>query len=330
MTKKNISLLLKTAITCLLIFILFWIIDWRESLQIIAGISLPMVSVLFSIMIFMIGISCLKWKIFLHARKIYVPFHHLFTLYMVGYFFNNFLPSNVGGDVARGMILGKQIKNASDSFGSVFLERFTGLLGLLILACIVFALNMKLIRIPSIGMFLCLFLVAFFVMGFLLFSERTRKIFNVIISAYPLKSIKDKLIKFLDAIYYFRNQPMVLTKAMLISFLFHFMTVINTLAVCMALDIPVSIMDLATIVPIILLIAVFPVSLNGIGVWEGSFAYFFSLIGVAPAAALSVALVLRGLNIVTSLMGGICLLFLNRLSSSDTPYQKSLADKAAE
>lgn len=322
MTKKNFSILLKTAVTCLLILLLLWIIDWRDSLRIISGITLPMVGLLFSIMFFMIGISCLKWKIFLRALKIEVPLYYLFLLYLVGYFFNNFLPSNVGGDVARGMILGKQIKNASESFSSVFLERFTGLLGLLILACLMFFLNMKLIRIPSIGVFLIVFVMAFMVVTFLMLSERSRKLFNSILNIYPLRLVKEKLLKFLDAIYYFRNQPMVLTQAMLISFLFHFLTVIYTLAVCMALDISVRFMDLATIVPIILLIAVFPVSLNGIGVWEGSFVYFFSLIGVSPEAALSVALVLRGINIVISFIGGIGLLILNKNSKSDLLYNQ--------
>lgn len=327
MKRKTFALVLKTAVTCLLVFLLLRIVDWRASLQIIGRISLPLIIVLLLVSLFMIAISCFKWQIFLRARKIHVPLYHLILLYLVGYFFNNFLPSNVGGDVARGAILGKQIKNASDSFGSVFLERFTGLLGLLILACVVFLFNMRLIRNPSIGVFLFVFLGSFVLLAFLLLSERSRKLFSAILDVYPLRLVKGRLMKFLDTIYYFRNRPMVLTQAMLVSFLFHFMTVVNTLVVCLALDIPVRILDLATIVPIILIIAVIPISLNGIGIWEGSFVYFFSIIGVAPAAALSIALVLRAKSIVVSLLGGVSLLLLNRLPGAG-PHLEHYAAKA--
>ena len=329
MIRRHLFTILKTIVTFVLILLLFYMVDWRESLRIIKGISIPMVFALLGIGFFMIAISCLKWQIFLRARNIHVPLYHLILLYLAGYFFNNFLPSNVGGDLARGMILGKQIKNASDSFSSVFLERFTGLLGLLILACIVFAFNMELIHEPSVGIFLLIFLISFVLIAFLLLSERSRKIFTFILDIFPFRLVKHKLAKMLDIIYYFRHRPKVLTQAMLISFIFHFLTVINTLVVCLALKIPVRILDLATIVPIILIITVLPISLNGIGIWEGAFVYFFSIIGVDSSAALSIALVLRAKNLILSLTGGLSLLFSKNLTLSGMESQP-ISESAAK
>ena len=51
-------------------------------------------------------------------------------LYTVGYFFNTFTPSYVGGDLARSFHLGKYLSNQSDALIATFLERFTGLLAM--------------------------------------------------------------------------------------------------------------------------------------------------------------------------------------------------------
>src|SRR5438128_935635 len=46
-------------------------------------------------------VSAWKWQILLASHGLRVGFGHLFGTYLVGLFFNNFLPSNIGGDVIR-------------------------------------------------------------------------------------------------------------------------------------------------------------------------------------------------------------------------------------
>lgn len=304
MKKDHLIFIAKLIITTLLVLLLIETIDWRGSLSLIIDISLFYVFLLIVVGLFMIAISALKWQIFLNARGINVPLTHLFLLYLVGYFFNNFLPSNVGGDVARSFALGRQIRNLADSFGSVFLERFTGLLGLLIIAVLVFAFNVRMVGKPELGIFLALFLSSLVTIFFLLFTNGALKLIGVLARYKPMARIQKKFDQFLRAVYFFRNQPVVLSKAMVISFLYHAMTSVNTYVVCLALGLDVSFLDLAVVVPIILVVSMIPISLNSIGVWEGSFVYFFSIIGVPASAALSVALVLRAKNLFFSLVGG--------------------------
>src|SRR5688572_7072884 len=42
-----------------------------------------------------------RWRLLLHAAGAQVPFTHIVRQYFVGIFVNNFLPSTVGGDVAK-------------------------------------------------------------------------------------------------------------------------------------------------------------------------------------------------------------------------------------
>jgi uncharacterized protein (TIRG00374 family) len=89
----------------------------------------------------LVGASCMKWGLFLRERGVVVGFHRLFRLYLVGSFFNNFLPSMVGGDLVRAYVLGKQIESHTHSLASVFLERFTGMIALVSLATLSFSFN---------------------------------------------------------------------------------------------------------------------------------------------------------------------------------------------
>ncbi len=309
---NKFSILLKLTVTVFLVLILWLTVDWRRSFEIVVGISVYYIPLLVAISFLMIAMSCIKWQLFLSARNIRVPLIRLIWLYVVGYFFNMFLPSNVGGDVARGMILGKQIRSTHDSFSSVFMERFTGLLGLLIVACLAFVFNMRLISQPEVGGFLLFSLVAFAFIVLLLMNPWLENRLDRIPNRGPLKAAKKNVSNFLAAVRFFRTQPIVLSKAMLLSFLFHFMTVVNTFVVCLSLGISAGVLDLAAVVPMVLIVSVLPISFNGIGVWEGSFVYFFSLIGIPPAAALSIALVLRAKSLFTSLVGGVAFLAYNK------------------
>jgi uncharacterized protein (TIRG00374 family) len=240
---------------------------------------------------------------------------------LIGYFFNNFLPTNVGGDVARSFILGKQIANNPDSFGSVFLERFTGLFGLVVLAIFAFLFNLRIIQKPTIGLFLIFFLTISLLIILLLFTERSHNLTRKILRLTPFRIIKKQAYEFLNVIYYFRNQPIVLSKTMAISFLFHIMAIVNTLVICLALEIHVAVLDLAVVIPLILLISMIPISLNSIGIFEGSFVYFFSLIGIPASAALSVALVLRAKNLFIAMVGGAVFGIWNKLPKKQFKIQ---------
>jgi glycosyltransferase 2 family protein len=114
----------------------------------------------------LLGASCMKWRLFLRERGVVIGFHRLFRLYLVGSFFNNFLPSMVGGDLVRAYVLGKQIESHTHSLASVFLERFAGMIALVSLATASFLFNSELRQEPvvviSIGIMgsACLILVA--------------------------------------------------------------------------------------------------------------------------------------------------------------------------
>lgn len=305
MNKKRMLSVVKMLVAVALIAVLIATIDWKSALSSIVHISAFYVFVLIAIGVFMIAISSIKWQIFLKARGVTVSLYRLMTLYIVGYFFNNLLPGNVGGDMARSFALGQQIGSHSNSMSSVFMERFTGVLGLLILATLALVLNPTVLENTQLGVLLLLLLGGLTFLVVLLFTGLATRILEVLAQWKPRVKPLREAVKVAEAVYSFRSKPKVLAKGMAISFLFHFMTTVNTYAVTRALGLEVSLLDIAVIVPIILVITMIPITPNSIGIWEGAFVFLFGLVGVPPAAALAIALTLRAKNLFFSLLGGV-------------------------
>ncbi len=268
------------------------------------------VLVLFVVGLVMNWISCLKWRVFLKERGTSVSLFRLLNLYFIGKFFNNFMPSMVGGDLTRTYLLGRQIKSQSQSFASVFLERLTGLIALILLVICFSLADPDLLSEPKIGiavvavsLALVLFIGVLLKRGFIDWAEmKLGSIHFVPVVFGNIKRVQHDII-------YFRGKYKVLAAAMAYSFGFHFMTSVNVYLCCLAIHVYPSFLDIAVITPIILLLNIIPVSPNNIGWWEWTFSFLLVEAGTGPAEGLAVALILRAMSLLFSLAGGALFLF---------------------
>jgi uncharacterized protein (TIRG00374 family) len=78
----------------------------------------------------------LKWYILLRAQGIRVPFRAVLSYTYVGFFFNNFLPANVGGDVMRGYGLARYTEQGAEAAVSVVVDRIVGLMAFMSTAAV--------------------------------------------------------------------------------------------------------------------------------------------------------------------------------------------------
>jgi len=252
-----------------------------------------------------IAISCLRWKALLAARGINVSVHLLTFYYTIGYFFSSFLPSMFGGDIVRSYIFGKKIKSQVESFASVFMERLTGLAGLVGVAFVASVINHSTLAEAGLALFMSAVFAGFIIFLILLFNKPLVDCLGERVKWRRLAKWRDRFAAFHDAIYSFRAQKKTVALALVYSVLFQFLTSVNTYIVCLALDLEVRFLDIMLVVPLILLICTLPLTPNSMGIWEASFAFFFVKLGVPEAGALSIGLVLRAKNILVALLGGI-------------------------
>src|SRR3954447_24304610 len=80
--------------------------------------------------------SAWRWGLLLKAQHLDFPFRSLTASFLVATFFNNFLPSNIGGDVVRITDTAKVAKSRTLATTVVLIDRGIGLLGLALMAAI--------------------------------------------------------------------------------------------------------------------------------------------------------------------------------------------------
>lgn len=314
-TKKRV-LLIRLFIGLTLFFLLFLFIGWKNTFAILKGFNFYYLALILGIAFFMIAISCWKWQIFLADRGLRIGIWKLIGLYIIGYFFNSFLPGSIGGDVVRGFVLGKDIKSQTESFSSVFMERFTGLIALVSIGFLAALINYKLLlREPIVIVIIAIILVGFILALTLILNRNLVNQIGRMIRIRKLEKVKEKLKNFYGIIYSYRYKKKILLKTLGISFVFHLMASVNTWVVCKALGINMPILDILVFVPIILLISAIPISIGGLGLWEMGFSLLFIKSGISQPEAFSISLILRAKNYLVALLGGILFAFtIRRLS----------------
>ncbi len=212
--------------------------------------------------------------------------------------------------MTRTYLLGRQINSQSKSIASIFLERFTGLIALIILVLIFSLINIKLLEEPLIRFSVItviagsmIFFIVFFSPG--LTDALSRKLGFTLF----LRKFFSKLKTLHDDIMFFKNRYALLSLAMFYSFVFHMLTSVNVYLTCLSIGFNPSFLDIAVVTPIILLVASIPVSPNNLGWWEWAFSVLLVGAGAGVHEGLAVALTLRGISIITSFFGGIFLIF---------------------
>ena len=119
---------LRVSATVVLLGFLFTRLDAQLCMQYIMTASLGLVALCYLLEWISYGVDSLKQSLFLRARNIKISFSKLVELRFLGSFFNNLLPSNIGGDVIRAVGLSRYLSNAKDSWASILLSRFMGVL----------------------------------------------------------------------------------------------------------------------------------------------------------------------------------------------------------
>ena len=248
-------------------------------------------------------VSAIKWGILLRAQVASISLPYLFNTYLIGLFFNNFLPSNIGGDVVRITDIAKRTGRGPEAVASVVGERLISGLALALTAMIGLLLS------PQVsGQFAPIVagLIVFFaaVMG-LLASRRAKRVVSSLIRRLLGPKWFDRTGRVVASMALAIRDPSTFFWAMLWSFAFHLTLVLVTYAIFIGLDISLPFMSLVLYVPIIAAIQLVPVSVNGFGVREVAYVYFFGTVGVSNAGAAAASLLFGILVMLVSLPGGL-------------------------
>lgn len=293
----------RAALGLTLLGALLWNVGLGNLASVMATPSWGFLAISFVYSALLILVSCAKWQVLLRRRAVVVPFARLVALYLVGIFFNNFLPGNVGGDVVRSVGLGRYTRQMSDSLAAVFLERFTGFVALVGCAWLGFLLYAELRQHTVLVVALVFATAALAGMTWAIVDVRP---FEWALRLVPIRSARallEKVRKPLAAVRSIRDRDTWVV-VMALSLAFYALAVGNVWASAQVFGRAPDLAGLAGVVPIALVVALLPISVGGVGLAEWAYVVCLGQIGIPADEALAVALVMRFKNIVLSLLGG--------------------------
>lgn len=292
---------IKAFVSLGLIGILLYNVEWDTLLENLGSLSIWTVITVLLIFTAQFPISAQKWRTALRIHQLDYSFNYLLKVLSIGFFFNNFLPSSIGGDAYRVIKTMPQEGYKSRAVSAVLLERIIGFGALLFLGFIggLITLQYEQNRLVQMYVLIC---AAGGGAAIVLYVLLRAGFFAALLDR--IKHVKKLEILTHNLGHIWRNPGMIINVS-LVSLLFQVLAVLAISILFDALDTEGTYAKYAVMAAIVGLAGVLPISINGIGVIEGAFVVSATQLGIGYNEAIIVAFMLRILVLPLSLVCGV-------------------------
>lgn len=259
-----------------------------------------------------------RWWLLLKTQSVFIDLWMAVKLNFLGLFYNNFMPSSVGGDLLRAWYVTKHTDTRFEAALSVFVDRVIGLFSTVVIACFFYVLflrgNADGLTFVGPGGFSGFFakysgvivcLSGVFVVLFcgLLSHRRGRALLQKVWLNIKIHSIR-LFEKFKKAAYVYCSRPLVLFIVFGLTIFMQIMVITGFWFLGTNLGVTVSIKYYYVFFTLAWVLGALPVSVGGAVVIEGFLVYFFvQFANVGKEAALALALCQRIVWMIASLPG---------------------------
>jgi uncharacterized protein (TIRG00374 family) len=263
-------------------------------------------------------IVALRWRTLLRVHGVNPPMRILVQSFSISVFFNNLLPSTIGGDLSRVFDSWRFGSSKTVALIVVVVDRFVGMCAMLLLAGVAFLVAPQVItRIPALQTTMILMFVLAIASNLFLFGVPRQLVSQITANLCRLPGrvgrVSKKLVHGVSA-YWGRNNE--LARALLLSLLLQIVVIVHFIFIAQALQIRVPYAAMFIVIPAVLMVMMAPVTINAIGIREAAFVYFLSFYGVSKAQSLALAWVQFGFVILQGIVGGVIFLFRRESSHS--------------
>ena len=307
--KSVIITLTKLVITALFFFYIFDRVDFYQFADIMRGAHIGLLISAFLLICLAHFVCVLRWRILMRPLMQSPTISRTCGIYCIGMFFNLTFPTIIGGDVVKVYYVGKQSGTYVESFASVFLDRDIGMFAMMIIACC--AVLFHPVSIPGIPIMLILWsvFILFIIGNIAIFTPRFHKLLYSTLLKYKHEKSAVKIDSIAKALRITVGCPATLWKSLGISFVNQFLGCAAVWIIALSLNIHLSMFYFLILVPVITLISMIPISLNGMGLREYSFMSLFGAIGVAGESCIAMGFLVSFIVILSSLPGGVVYIF---------------------
>ncbi len=308
---KKLFNIIRIVLTLLFLYFVFRKIEF--SLLKDAFISSDKIMLIWAFILFMVNTVLMTLRIST-LFKVFpqkLSFLKVLRYYLIGIFFNQALPTAVGGDAVKGYKLGKAVNDVPSGLLITFIDRLLGLLTMLVYLFVAILIGGTSYLKGNSLYLLGGFGVICIVLTITIFSTRL----SGMVYRIFFKPLEDK-IKFLHRIkesYRFflktKDQKKLYYIALAYSFAAQLILIVAVSFLAAGLGITLTLEVYFIVMPIIFVISMIPISVGGFGVREQAFVSLLALYGIGRVPALALALLYVGLYILMCIPGGVLYLF---------------------
>jgi uncharacterized protein (TIRG00374 family) len=213
--------------------------------------------------------AAIRWQILLRVQNIHLTLRRVSGLFLIGMFYNQFLPGGTGGDIIKSYLLLKETDKKAGALLAVVFDRLIGLVALVALTVTLVSLRFELLsRTPETRQFLWILLL-------LLGSSIAGLLTSFVVSGFNLFHLlphkfpgREKLIEISAAYHLYARHWFATLMAFGVSLIAHLATFTTFLCVAYAFHAGVGLIDFFSILPIERTITALPISFAGVGLRE--------------------------------------------------------------
>ena len=301
-------------------------VDLDDVLEKILEADTVLLVVVFAVMSANVVISVVRWWDLLRIHGIPHPFSDLVRWYFIAQFFNNFLPTSIGGDGFRVYRTYSRRRYRSTAFLVVFIERLTGLAALLALGWLAAGwllargsgdpLSHQLFEGGTLVGVVSLVCLLIFVWLLRRYGSRFAERLPGIV-ANVVEHARD-----------YRREPIATVRMIAVGFAFHLVAIVWMWCLARAIGAEISFAALLVVASLVTVVSILPLSINGIGLVDGAFIFLAGQYGMSGESALTFMLLQRALVLLISVFG-MALYVLERRHGESAATEAALQPAAA-
>ena len=303
--KKKIGKYFKFLVSLVLIFYLFYyVIDFSNLVLTIRNVDPKYLGAAFASLIMILLSASYRWKYVIAIKKKHISFVLCTREYLIGAFFNNFLPGSIGGDVVRIVGASREIDSKEIAFSSVIVERVIGLIAMVAIGLIGFMyLNMD-SGAGYLSISLIILFMLFLGLSAVIFPLPNNILCDIVSSTLP-ERISGVILSYLKDLSGYSASPVKLFIVFLISFGFKAFDGFFVYFTFKSLGIDLGYIHAITLFSIINVIKMLPISFNGLGLSAVSWVLLMRIFGIDENLAASVDFLTITMSLIISIIGGV-------------------------
>ncbi len=303
----------------ILVALLVWRIDCRQVASAFAQLDATYWLLALAVYLLTQGVSAARWQILGHMLGLVGRWRDYLSHYFVGMFFNLVLPTSVGGDVVRAWYLVQQGRGARDegpvkneeknsfspraprpsplfaAFLSVLADRLNGLAVLIAVACV--------------AALCCPTPLPGWILGIVAGMAAACLLGLAVLPLLPWlrrrMPLPRRLTPLLDGAELCLRDKSGLVGVTLLSLVVQLANVVLAWLVGVGLGLQVPPLYYGVLIPLVSILTLLPISLNGMGLREAGTVLLLAPLNVSSASAVTLSLLLFAVYAAASLLGGV-------------------------